>query len=509
MLTLSTANAPRKRDHRPPGVLAVVLPALVYLWVAAHTNRPLHAQGSTYQGSLAQMEVRRLPSLDNTPLGEDARPYGQLAQYRHDTTQDLAEGDSLLWDDNAGPAAASSGPSAPETAPPSGTLGPALPSDILSGFAPQRDAPVGPSHYQRGPCEPGWHPINNHCGAIDWYRFDGLVRGYYVNDQRIEWTGVEATFGVEGVLSPVYRHRFGDWDMTLLGEFYLNQPFNRNMLLDRKERRSYAANFDVDTVEISQLLLGFRREDLEFRAGKMETPFGRTYFPLYSNSRIDAPFIRTEAIHWRETGLLIRYDPEWLVFDVAVTNGCDDRDTNSSKALVSRIGIEQERWASGISVKIQDGIGSEGQKEFNNHVGVDLMYRWGIFTLSGEAIYDEYGFRKTRFDPDDIFWGRSIYYRDLNKAREKPITGAGYYLNLGFTKGRWAGALNYGEYYPESIGNPKHDVTNRRGIVKLDYDLATRLEAYTVVILETSGYIAQCNRPRRGTVVLTGLQYLF
>jgi hypothetical protein len=509
MLTPPTADTPRKRDRRPSGVLAVVLPAFVYLWIAVHTNRPLHAQGSARLASVAQTEVRRLPPLDSSPLGGDARPYGQLAEYRRDTTLGLEGGDSLLWDDAAGPATASSGPTAQETVQPFGAHAPALPSDLPSDFTPQGDAPSGPAPHQRGPCEPGWHPIDNHCGGMDWYRLDGVVRSYYANDQRIEWTGIEATFGVEGAIAPVYRHRFGNWDMTLLGEFYLNQPFNRNLLLDRKERRSYAANYDVDTVEISQLLLGFRREDLEFRVGKMETPFGRTYFPLYSNSRFDAPFIRTEAIRWRETGILVRYDPNWLVCDVAVTNGCDDRDTNSSKALVSRIGIEQERWAGGISLKIQDGIGSEGQKEYNNHVGADLMYRWGIFTLSAEAIYDQYGFRKTTFDPDNIFWGRSIYYRDLNKAREEPITGVGYYFNLGFTNGRWTGVLNYGEYYPESIGNPKHDVINRRAIVKLDYDLAKRLEAYAVVILETSGYMAQCNRPRRGTAILTGVQYTF
>ena len=40
--------------------------------------------------------------------------------------------------------------------------------------------------------------------------------------------------------------------------------------------------------------------------GKMETPFGRTYFPLLTNAWLDAPFLRTEAILWRaqESGAL-------------------------------------------------------------------------------------------------------------------------------------------------------------------------------------------------------------
>ncbi len=174
----------------------------------------------------------------------------------------------------------------------------------------------------------------------------------------------------------------------MLGEFYVSQPFNRNILVNTEERRSYVGNFMVDSLEISQLLLAFRRDNLELVVGKMATPFGRTYFPLFTNARLDAPFIRTEAIRWRETGLLVRWDPDWLVCEVALTNGCDDRDTNSSKALVSRLGVEQEQWAVGVSVKVQDGIGSEVQKQYNNHVGADAMCRWGIFTLSGEVIYD-------------------------------------------------------------------------------------------------------------------------
>lgn len=355
----------------------------------------------------------------------------------------------------------------------------------------------------------GWHPLKNPAGCLDWYRVDGQVRAYYLNDQRIEWTGLEATFGAEAALLPVYRHRFDAWEMTVLGEFYLNQPFDRNILADTAERRSYAANFEVETFEMSQLSIALRRGDFEVTVGKMATPFGRYYFPLYTNSRMDAPFIRTEAIRWRETGVLVRYDPDWFVCDVAITNGGDNRDANSSKAIISRVGVEHECWAGGVSVKYQDGIGSESQKQYNNHIGADLMYRWSIFTLSGEVIYDQYGFRRPGYDPDDIFWGRSIYYRDLNKADGEPIKGLGYYINLGFCKDRWSGLLNYGEYYPESLGVEQHDIPNRRGIVKLDYALAQCLGIYGVVMVENGGYIAQDNRPRLTNVLLTGVQYTF
>jgi hypothetical protein len=351
-----------------------------------------------------------------------------------------------------------------------------------------------------------------HCqGGCCPYVFDWefLARGYYQNDRRVQWSGQEATFGAEGVLTSRIAQKFDRWDTQVLGEFYLNQPFDRNILVDTPERRSYAGNFDVEPFEISQLLLSFRNGNLELSIGKMVTPFGRTYFPLYTNARIDAPFIRTECILWRETGVLIRYDPDVFVGEIAITNGCEDRDTNSSKALISRLGIETDRFAVGFSVKVQDGIGSERQKRINNHVGVDFMVRWGYFTFSGEAIYDEYGFRQPGFDPDNITWGRSIYYRDQNYQIFKPITGVGYYLNLGFEKGPWCITLNFGEFYPQELGDPRHDVVNQRGIVKTAYYMTPYLQAYAVLMTETEGYMAQGSRPRLGSFVLAGFEYVF
>lgn len=343
----------------------------------------------------------------------------------------------------------------------------------------------------------------------DWYDLDFVVRGYYVNDQRIEWSGQEATFGAEGAFAPRLHYRFGNWETSVDGEFYLNQPFDRNRLVDTRERASYAHNFEYDTFEISQLSITCRNGNLAFCVGKFVTPFGRTHFPLYSNARFDAPFIRTEAILWRETGLLIRWDPGYLVADVALTNGSEDLDTNSSKALVSRIGLEGEQFGVGASIKVQDGIGSEDQKRYNNHFGVDAMIRRGRLTLSAEAIYDEYGFRRPGFDPNDITWGRSIYYRDLHYKLNTPITGVGYYLNLGINSDRLVTNLNYGEYYPMELGNAQHDRPNRRGLVKVDYYCTPCLQMYAVVILETEGYVAQDNRLRKGNAILTGLQYTF
>jgi len=345
-------------------------------------------------------------------------------------------------------------------------------------------------------------------GLSDRFRLDCLARGYYLNDQRVQWSGLEGTFGIEAIVTPAIECSCGGWEMAVEGEFYLNQPFDRNVLATTPELASYQGNFEVDTIEISQLVLSVRRDNVLVAAGKMVTPFGRAHFPLRTNARLDAPFIRTESILWRETGVLIRYQPGWFVADLALVNGAEDRDTNSSKGVISRVGIEAENWCLGASVKWQDGIGSDDQKAFNNHVGMDCMVRRGRFTLSGEAIYDEYGFRRAGFDPLDITWGRSIYCRDLNYRPFEPITGVGYYVSLGFEGDRWESCLNYGEFYPQELGHPQHDVTNRRGILKAVYHCTDHLQVYSIVMIENDGYVAQRGRRRKGTVLLAGLQWV-
>lgn len=345
------------------------------------------------------------------------------------------------------------------------------------------------------------------CGS--WLQVDGLVRAFYLNDQRLHWSGQEATFGAEAILAPLARRQYGAWHTQVGGEFFLNQPFDRNILADTPLRRSYSANFDLDVFEISELFLAIQRGDWTMALGKITTPFGRTYFPLYTNSRADAPFIRTEAILYRETGLLIRYQPGILVVDAAIVNGSEDRDTNSAKALISRVGLKSANWAVGASIKSQDGIGSEQQKYFNAHVGADAMIRHGPFTLSAEVIYDEYGFRRPELDPNDITWGRSIYYRDTHDRPFEPITGLGYYIDLSYYGDTWLWSLNYGQFHPEQIGHPQHDIVKRRGIVKIAYQMTPSFQWYSVTMIENDGYLAQEGLPRRGTFVLAGLQGRF
>ncbi len=188
---------------------------------------------------------------------------------------------------------------------------------------------------------------------------------------------MEESFGAEGVIAPMFRRQLGDWETKVEGEFYINQPFDQNILADTPERRSYLANFKVDTFEISKLLISCRRDDFTITVGKMETPFGRYYFPLYSNARIDAPFIRTEAILWRETGMLTPLSTRYF----CRRRGDYKRFGGPRQQFIQGGGLASRAakriLSAGISVKWQDGIGSEEQKEFNNHVGADGMVRSG------------------------------------------------------------------------------------------------------------------------------------
>lgn len=339
------------------------------------------------------------------------------------------------------------------------------------------------------------------------YSWSALARSYYVNDQRIEWTGQEATLGMEGILAGSVHRQTGQWTHGVTGEIFLNQPFERNVLVDTPTRQSFAANFDIEAVQIQQLYLSMQRGDFSIIVGKMTTPFGRTYFPLYLNDYSDAPFIRTESVFWRETGLLLQYEPGPWTFSAMLVNGSRDRDTNSSKGIVARVGYDTPWFALGASVKKHDGVGSEHQKIFSNHVGIDGMVRRGNWTLSGEAIYDQFGLRRDNFALTSITWGRSIYNRELNNVSGEPTTGFGFYANLGYENDCYSVMVNYGEFYPQELGDHIHDRVTRRWIFKGVRHFTENFDFYAMYLRENDVARAQEVRTRRGIDVLVGFQF--
>ncbi len=367
---------------------------------------------------------------------------------------------------------------------------------------------------QTGPLVPGGP--NFAARIFDHLEGNIVVRGFYRNDQRVVWSGMEETFGAEADLTPRLRYRYGDFEFVVDSELWINQPYEQNPLENTAERRSYLADFQVDPFAVGQLALVTNYCNWSFRIGKIITPFGRAYYPIYTNpylspnNPMDQPFIRTEVIQNRETGILAHYKSSLFVGDIALANGGDNLDTNSSKALVARIGLETEDWALGASAKKQDGDGSEAIKEFGTYYGVDMMIRQKPFTLSAECVYDDYGFGRPGFDPNNIYWVKSIYYRDVSFGQQGvPCTGVGYYVDLDYNDGRWGATLDYGEFYPLSSGTAPNQRIERRGLVKLAYRWAEPLQSYTVVILENDGYPAQDGQSRSGVAFLQGFQFTF
>ena len=125
------------------------------------------------------------------------------------------------------------------------------------------------------------------------------------------------------------------------------------------------------------------------------------------------------------------------------------------------------------------------------------MFRSGPFQLSSECVFDEYGFGRPGFDPMDITWVKSIYYRDVSSGQPGvPCTGIGYYVNLGYADGPWNATLNYGDFYPLYTGTAPDQRVQHRGLVKVAYRFAEPLQIFSVLILENGGYIAQENEVR-------------
>lgn len=335
----------------------------------------------------------------------------------------------------------------------------------------------------------------------------GVGRAAFQNDERIRWTGFEDTFLAEADLAAQILHEGSFCDVVLTGEFFLNQPLDRNSL-DRAQLRSYHANLEPDPFEIWQLNVALQRGDWKLSIGKQVTPFGRYYFPTFSNSRLDAPFIRTESINWVETGLFLKYTPSIFELDIGFANGTPNLDTNSSKAGIARLGILTDWFAAGISTKFQDGIGSDEQKINDAQSGIDALLRAGPFDLSGEFIYDEYGLRQN-FDPNQIFWGRSIYYRDLFTSPGRAIHGFGQYVNLGYGNEWLRLDLNYGEFYPEQIGNLYHDGTIRRGMGKGTIRFGRHFEWFSVLIYENERPVEDFRAEYSGFAMLHGMQFVF
>ncbi|GAC1469781.1 MAG: hypothetical protein NVSMB9_14020 [Isosphaeraceae bacterium] len=344
------------------------------------------------------------------------------------------------------------------------------------------------------------------------FRLEGLFRGYYRNDQRIRWSGVEETFGAEGDLRPSLWNRHGNWTVSAEGEFFLNMPYGGTSfggaILSTHQTDPYRQNFQVNTFEIFQLYTQASWGNWRFRLGKTRTPFGNFRVPMYSNSLFDAPFVRTDVIPFTETGAFGRYQRDWFSCDFALVNGEPNLDTNSSKGFIGRLGVDRPYWSLGISDKTQDGVGSELQKRRNSIQAVDASVRYDRFVAYGEVVRDEYGFNhdfnRYHFIPPGV---RSLYGRDIYVPGG--LTGWGWYTGVGYRGVRFLADLNYGVYQPQHIGDPIQDAAIVRSVAKIDFALTPHLHLFALGLIEN-------RRTREGILdayhpwaFQTGIQFVF
>lgn len=344
------------------------------------------------------------------------------------------------------------------------------------------------------------------------FKVDGAIRGYYRNDQRVEWSGLESTFGAEGTALPAFVTVHDNWIVTAHGELFLNQQFGPSVLVG-PAMAAYKSNFDVNTFELFQLFVEATYDDFSIRLGRSRTPFGRYQSPMFTNTMSDAQFLRTDVIGFVETGLFLHYQPGLFVVDLACVNGEPDLDTNSSKGVVARVGVEDELWTAGVSMKYHDGISSEFQKRYNNIVGMDASAVFGRWTIYGEAVYDQHGFQN---DPtanpfaDPARVGvRSYYGRDVFVGRDTAVGGWGAYLGVTCRGEKWVADLSYGSYQTEQIGDPAHDEPTRRLLFKAAYRPIPQLQLFVGGLAENRRPLSPLIARMHPFAMYAGLQYGF
>ena len=127
--------------------------------------------------------------------------------------------------------------------------------------------------------------------------------------------------------------------------------------------------------------------------------------------------------------------------------------------------------------------------------------------LAGEAIYDQYGLRRPGTDLNDIFWGRSLYNRQLNNGLNQPLEGVGWYLNAIWTFSRSKTIVGFGQFNPEPIGDRIHDTAISRLLAKQTWMLSDRVECYGSAFFENSIENFTLGHDRMGYSIMSGLQF--
>ena len=314
------------------------------------------------------------------------------------------------------------------------------------------------------------------------------VRAYLLDDLRIQWSGVEATFGVEGAVELDHSRPGPFGPLEVRGRFDLNSTWRQAVLAgDGTNRDDYLATFDVDPFYLANLYVTFETPGLTWQVGKFPSPAAAAFrkelgLGLF-NSGLDAPFVHTEIVDRREIGVgLGKRHGSWG-WKFAVTNGEEDLDTNSAKAsmLLLELGSREGRLFK-LFGKVQDGIRSEAFKAPASYAGFGVYAgRPQRVRFAFEATVDTHGLYRDYTGP--ITWPTSIYHRDVYDGGD-PIWGYGAHVVFRRDRGPWQACLSYGEYYPDHIGLPEHDEPVKRFLLSARRAFRGDGSFYWMLILE-------------------------
>lgn len=159
-------------------------------------------------------------------------------------------------------------------------------------------------------------------------RHHAMVRALLLDDQRIQWSGLENSFSAEAILELNYLKKIGKWQLMVQSELLVNQPFNQNILSD-EFRDLYRQNFEYEIFTFRQLYIGIKSRSMTIRLGQITNPFGRCYLTASNNARSDLPFLRTEVVAPTDTGFSISFTPGIFSLDFALVNGSEGQDTTA------------------------------------------------------------------------------------------------------------------------------------------------------------------------------------
>ncbi len=217
---------------------------------------------------------------------------------------------------------------------------------------------------------------------------EGWVNIYYLNNQQIQHTGNECTFGaftdVELTLRP-----YSNFNIYSKGLFRLQQELDSTA-------RGYE-KYTKEPFEVRTLFIGIETKKCgRVCLGKLEKGAGNFNYPDFVPADIFIPLDRTRILRY-DTGIFWDFGRRGWQARTALINGVEELDSNSAKGLFIQIEKSSKvsdslRGEAGVFAQVQDGRGSTPIKYDDNYIGTFLALDAGRLRLDTGAAYHYYGY---------------------------------------------------------------------------------------------------------------------